>query len=90
MVCPSSKLDIPKERYTYELLSRLIRDGQGSGEVDAAMAAEDIVQELMLFARGVVLDGSTKTAITISGKRCLTSCRACCLSTCRSTNLFAV
>lgn len=53
---PSSKLDIPKERYTYELLSRLIRDGQGSGEVDAAMAAEDIVQELMLFARGVVLD----------------------------------
>ena len=53
---PSSRPEIPKERYTYDLLERLIRDGQSDGQITEAMETAVIVQNLMLFARGVVLD----------------------------------
>ncbi len=53
---PSAKLEIPKERYTYDLLGRLVSDGQNCGQVTTAMDTAAIVQELMLFARGIVLD----------------------------------
>lgn len=59
---PVAKLAIPKERFTYELLGKLISQGREAGEIVSSMDDEEIVQELMMFARGVILDWLYKDA----------------------------
>ena len=53
---PENKNFIKKGRYMQELLISTIREGQDKGDIDNGADAEQLCEDLFIFARGIVFD----------------------------------
>lgn len=57
---PTNKMFITHGRAMQDLLTEILRQGQASGEVSAAVPPENITEKLFVAARGVIFDWSLR------------------------------